>query len=220
MTRARRGRRGLAALVLGLVLAGIATWAVRGVGYWLIVEDPLAPAEAVVVLGGDFPYRAIEAAAIYREQWAPEVWLTRGAAPAKEAVLARLGLDPEGEDSGNRRVLVRLGVPAVAIRLLDGGVQNTAEELDRVARELRRTGGARAIVVTSKAHSRRVRAAWRAVVGASPQAVVRHARDDPFEAGRWWRTTGDALAVARELLGLLNLWAGFPVKPAGGFTGG
>jgi hypothetical protein len=29
----------------------------------------------------------------------------------------------------------------------------------------------------------------------------------------WWRNTRDALAVVREILGLINLWAGLPVRP-------
>jgi hypothetical protein len=30
----------------------------------------------------------------------------------------------------------------------------------------------------------------------------------------WWRNTGDALDVVREVLGLLNVWAGLPLQPA------
>jgi hypothetical protein len=43
---------------------------------------------------------------------------------------------------------------------------------------------------------------------------VRYASADPYDAQRWWRHTRDALAVSREVFGLLNVWAGFPVQPA------
>src|SRR5712692_7626054 len=61
------------------------------IGYWLMVEDPLQPARAVVVLGGQVPFRAIEAARIYQQGLAPEVWLTRGASSAEPA-FNRLGV--------------------------------------------------------------------------------------------------------------------------------
>jgi hypothetical protein len=43
---------------------------------------------------------------------------------------------------------------------------------------------------------------------------VRTASDDPFDPRRWWRTTGDALDVMREVLGLMNAWMGMPLHPA------
>ena len=48
-------------LALALASASIAV-AAHQVGYWLVVEDPLRRAATVVVLGGDFPFRAVEAA--------------------------------------------------------------------------------------------------------------------------------------------------------------
>ena len=113
----------------------------------------------------------------------------------------------------NRAVLERLGVPSGAIRMLSPGVQNTVDELRLVAREMARGGADRVILVTSKPHSRRVRATWRAVVGKSPHAVVRYAESDAFDGQRWWERTADALAVSREVFGLMNVWAGFPVRP-------
>jgi hypothetical protein len=42
--------------------------------------------------------------------------------------------------------------------------------------------------------------------------LVRASTEDPFDAEHWWRTSNDALAVAREYLGLLNAWAGLPLS--------
>jgi hypothetical protein len=50
-------------------------------------------------------------------------------------------------------------------------------------------------------------------VGDDPRLIVRSAPGDPFDPYRWWGNTRDALAVVREFLGLLNLWAGLPVRP-------
>jgi hypothetical protein len=43
---------------------------------------------------------------------------------------------------------------------------------------------------------------------------VRAAADDPFDPSHWWRNSTDALDVVREVLGLLNAWAGLLLHPA------
>ena len=70
------------------------------------------------------------------------------------------------------------------------------------------------IIVTSKPHTRRVRTIWRKLVGSDPRLIVRYADDDPYDGAHWWRHTHDALDIVRETLGLLNAWAGFPVRPS------
>lgn len=66
--------------VLILAAAAVAVVLVfRSAGRWLVVQDPLEPACAVVVLAGHLPFRAMEAAPIYKEGGAAEVWLTKGA---------------------------------------------------------------------------------------------------------------------------------------------
>ena len=227
MMRARaRGRRrerlrrvgpwrvAVAAILVVGALGGLLLWGVSGLGRWLVVADPLERANAAVVLNGGLPFRAIEAAAIYRGGWVREVWVTRASNPAEEAVLARLRLDVDFRDEASSRlILERLGVLPGDIRTLAPGARNTAEELQIVARELTRTAADRIILVTWKPHSRRVRATWHAVVGSIPRAVVRYAESDPFDGNRWWEQTSDALAVSREVFGLMNVWAGFPVRP-------
>lgn len=196
-----------------VVVAVLLPWGASGIGQWLMVADPLEPAKAIVVLSGRVPFRAMEAASIYREGLAPEVWLTREVVGPEEAALGRLGVAVVRGDAYNRTVLERLGVKPEAIRVLAAGVRNTVDEMRLVAAELGRDGGDRVIIVTSKAHSRRVRATWAAIVGASPRASIRFAREEPYDARSWWRNTRDALDVSREVFGLVNVWAGFPVQP-------
>jgi len=192
---------------------GLSAVGIGGVGHWLVVADPLEQAEAIVVLSGHLPFRAMEAASIFKGGWAPEVWLTKTIRPAEEGALAQLGIGVVREETYNQEVLEHLGVPPKAIRLLNKGVRNTEEEVQLIAQELKRAGGERVIIVTSKAHTRRVKTIWGTLVGDSTEAIVRHAKDDPFDPGRWWRNTKDALAVSREVFGMMNVWAGFPLRP-------
>jgi uncharacterized SAM-binding protein YcdF (DUF218 family) len=207
----RRRRLLLILLVVAALLLAAAAWALAGLGRWLVVEDRLEPARAIVVLSGGMPYRAMEAAQLYRQGWAAEIWLTHPV--GIEEVMSQLSIPYVGEEGYNRMVLERLGVPAQSIRLLADPIVNTEEEIRAVAGELRRTGGDRVVLVTSMPHTRRARTIWRRLVGSRPQAIVRYARADSFDAAHWWRNTRDALDVVRETLGLANAWAGFPVRP-------
>jgi uncharacterized SAM-binding protein YcdF (DUF218 family) len=198
--------------VLCLAVVAIALVAFRMAGVWLIVQDPLQPARAVVVFGGHVPFRAMEAAAVFKQGWTKEVWLTQGGVFVEDQALTKLGIERTPEFDYSRQVLERLGVPRTSIRVLPGRNQNTADEVRTVARELRANGGDRVILITSGFHTRRVKFLWQSFVGATPEAVVRHTPDDPFNPTGWWQNTGDAIAVTREWLGLLNAWAGFPMK--------
>lgn len=195
-----------------LVLLLIQT-AFQSLGKWLVVEDPLEPAAAIVILGSQPPYRAMEGASLYKDGWAPEIWVLSPVIPEETEVLAEMGIEWMKEERLNQMILERLGVPSSAIRVLPERVKNTVEEVRIISSLLREKGAQRVILVTSKAHTRRTGATWRAIVGKSPRAIVRFARRDPFDPASWWRYTEDALAVVREVLGLLNVWAGFPIQP-------
>jgi uncharacterized SAM-binding protein YcdF (DUF218 family) len=212
ITRTRAGKRGLIAAAAAVTLLLLVVLAMGQVGRLLLVTDTLEHAQSVAVLGGGVPFRAMEAAVIYREGWAPEVWLTRNVRHPDDVALAKLGIERMPEDAYNRVVLERLGVPDESIRLLDRRILNTAEEVRLIADEVGKRGGDRVILVTSKYHARRLKFLWLRLVGDHPRAIVRYARDDPFDPNEWWHTSRDAMAVSREVFGVLNAWAGFPVR--------
>jgi uncharacterized SAM-binding protein YcdF (DUF218 family) len=210
-----RPARQVIVIILLLGVVGVLSWwAASGVGRWLVVDDPLERADAIVVLGGHVPFRAVEAGAIFGAGWAPEIWLTRGVSRAAKVATTRSGRDvPVGDEAASRKVLQQSGVPASAIRVVLPAARDTMEEMQVVAHELVRVGGHRVIIVTSKAHSRRARATWDAVTGSPSRAIVKYARSDPFDGTRWWQRTYEKALVRHELLGLANVWAGFPVRP-------
>jgi uncharacterized SAM-binding protein YcdF (DUF218 family) len=211
-SKPRRIRWLLAFALLGAVF-GIAMFLFLGVGRWLFVEDPLEKAQAIVVLSGRLPMRAIEAGRLYNGGYAPEVWLTRPSEPA--ASLQPMHIAYLSEDFFNSRVLMHEGVPVTAIRTLEPPIENTVDELRVAAAELEHENGAAVIIVTTKAHTRRVRTLWQEVTGGRRRAIVRGAASDPFDPDHWWRTTRDALDVVREVFGLINAWAGLPLRPSG-----
>jgi uncharacterized SAM-binding protein YcdF (DUF218 family) len=179
-------------------------------GTWLTVADPLQPAQSIVVLGGRFPFCAMEAAAIYQQGYAPEVWLTQCPPLPERLAAARLGIDVPPDHTNNRLVLEKLGVPPDAVVLLEPG-ENTADEIRNAALEMRRRRTERVILISAKRHARRVKIFWK-MFGGTGQAFVRYSSEDPFLPERWWRSTRDIEAVLHELGGLVNACIGFPLK--------
>ena len=207
----KRRRRAVTLLAVLALLTVAATVVFRGIGRWLVLQDPLESADAIAVLTGGMPYRATQAAKIYEQGLAPEVWLTTPLGPGEE--LRELGVEYRGEEAYNAEILQKLGVPPRSIRVLGEPIVDTEDEIRVISAELRRTGKRRVILITSPPHTRRVRTLWKELVGTRPQMVVRAAPEDPYDADHWWRNTRDALSVVRETLGLLNAWAGLPVRP-------
>ena len=109
---------------------------------------------------------------------------------------------------------MREGVPASAIQVLDPPVVNTVDEMETIGGALKSRNLHSVILVTSKVHTRRVRALWNRVSAKDGIALVHGVSDDSFDPAHWWRSTGDALDVVREILGLANAWAGLPLHPA------
>ena len=182
------------------------------VGRWLVVEDPLDHAQAIAILSGRMPVRALEAAQLYRQGYAREIWLTHPTEPGKN--LESLGVPYVGEEIYNAKILAHEGVPAAAIRVLEPPILNTADEIVVINAAVNAAPLHVVIIVTTKPHTRRVHALWRVLTRDQSRAIVRAASADPFDPDHWWRNTRDALDVVREVLGLMNTWAGLPLGQA------
>ena len=187
----------------------------REIASFLIVEDTLQPAAAIVALGGQTPFREMEAARFYRAGLAPRVIIVRDAADDETRALKDLGIRVGQAWELSRRVLIQQGVPAWAILVPKGESGGTLEELQAAYGALR-SKDAPVILVTSKFHTRRTGLTWRYVTQGRSRGIVRAASLDPFDPNQWWHTRRFALSVVREYLGLINYYAGFPVGAGGG----
>ncbi len=208
--RARRRLAVVALLAAALVVLAAAAHrpALRLIGRALVVEDALAPADAVVIVAGGIPTREATAAEIYRQGWAPLVLLSNHFTPNRVRELIALGvrrLDHQGE---SRLVLEKHGVPADAIVALSIPVKTTETELRLVAEAARARGWRRVILVTSPHHSRRVKLVWTRETSAGIEGLVALVKEDDVPGDGWWRNRRRAEAVLHEYLGLAAIYLG------------
>ncbi len=199
----RRGLRWLGAACVLLLLVGLAAYAfhrplLRGFASALTVDDAVAPADVLYVLGGDVNTRPFHAADLFRRGFAPRVVVPRTEdRPASES-----GFYPNDADVAVR-ILKQEGVPDSAITMLGmpGGVTSTQDE-GRVLRDyLREQPAQRVIVVTSAFHTRRAR--WtlrRELRGVEADLRMAAAEDDRFDASNWWTREAGFLAYVSEML--------------------
>lgn len=172
-----------------LVLLSAAPFA----GRLAYAEDPLAPADAILVLAGERTVRWREAADLRREGWAPRIVLSAGYRERAEQELVAGGIRIPSEGEVARDALLQMGHPADSVEVLPGFPDNTAAEGVLLREMASRRGWSRVIVVTSKLHSRRAGfAVRREMEGTGVAILMRASRHDDDEPSRWWtkrRTT-------------------------------
>lgn len=213
LLRTRRLLFSLAPALSSIALVGFAYVPIlREAASFLIVEDSLKTAVAIVALAGQTPFRELEAAKLYREGWAPQVVLVREAPSDESEALKVLNIKKVQAWEIARVVLIQQGVPASSILVPKDDAMGTLEEL-KAAYGALQSKDAPVILVTSKYHTRRTRLTWEYVTQGRSQAVVRAASGDPFDPERWWHSRQYALSVVREYFGLMNYYAGFVVAP-------
>jgi uncharacterized SAM-binding protein YcdF (DUF218 family) len=168
----------------------------------LTVNDAEAPADYLVVLGGDAETRPSAAADLYHERFAPKVLIFEH----KTDQVTGLGL-VSTHDELYRKVLELKGVPATAIERLPGIVKSSWDEAQVLQRFLISYPAQRVILVTSVEHTRRARWVFRKVLGRMPVEVrvapVHHLR---FDETNWWKSDAGIRTYLHEYLKLPFYW--------------
>jgi uncharacterized SAM-binding protein YcdF (DUF218 family) len=201
---------------VGVVLMGLAVLValavvlhrplLRTAGRALIVDDPRERVDAIVVVAGSTPSREAQAAALFREGWAPQVLVSRQFVPDRVQRLIDMGIRPHDFQGESVLALEKFGVPRSAIITLDQPVEITETELRAVGAEARARGWRRVMLVTSASHSRRVKVVWGRETGGTVEARVAAAEDECAGREGWWRRRRCSEALLHEYLGLLALY--------------
>jgi uncharacterized SAM-binding protein YcdF (DUF218 family) len=186
----------------------IAFFALSRLGSFLVVQDPLEKADAIFVLGGTRYERPLEAVELYKAGWAPRITLMQQVSDNGEVELIKRGVPYKREVDEQIDVLVRLGVPAAAITVLNEA-NSTADEADTLYAVATREHWQRAIIVTSKQHTRRARLVMRRrMAGTGVDVVVRWTRLDTANVDRWWENRSTLRFTLFESQRLFGYWVG------------
>ena len=188
-SRARVALRVVAAAVgIGVVCFVARQPILASLGGHLVRADPLAKADAIIVLAGGTPQREIEAADLFVAGYAPRVVLTIERDSEAVELLRRRGIPYETQIELKQRVFRSLGVPESAVELLDQvRATSTRMETDVVRRWVVDNHARRIIVVTSPFHTARASFVFRrALKDAHVEVLVRPTSYEEFDPERWW----------------------------------
>lgn len=203
MKRALLRATAAAALLLLLFTA----LALPRLGAWLVVEDPLAKADGIYVLGGTVYERPLEALDLYNAGWAPTIVLVQQIADWGEQWLNDHGVKVTTEIEIQIDLLERMGVPRDAIASVKP-MGSTAEEAGALLAFMNARGWSTVIVVTSKQHTRRAGLSMRRVLGGDKKVIMRSSRYDRSDVERWWTNRATLRFTLFETQRYLAYWLG------------
>lgn len=185
---------------------------------WLRTGEEPGPADAIVLLGGQYS-RPLYGADLYARGLAPVVYVSRPVQDPVHAELVKVGVRLPVQEEVYEEILLRKGVPPEAIRFFGRDMVSTLEEAE-VLRNLLGPAPVRLLVVTSPSHTRRARIIFEKTL---PTARIQVA-GSPYEAfpDRWWTDFRAATAVVLETakIGWMLVGPGFrstdpaPAAPA------
>ncbi len=188
----RRLRRWSAA-VIGAVMALMLLHPVflGALGSFLVVDDPLVPADAAVVLSTGLEYypRLAEAGRLYRDGLVKRVVINgdRKNAAIRELEIAGFERCCSWDEAFLRALAIH-GVPRdKVLSVAAPDAYDTISEARFVGKVLEDQGITRVIVTTSKFHTRRALYIWKRIYGGAFSLQAAAARNDGFVPSGWWR---------------------------------
>jgi len=195
------------AIILAPILI-LSTFALSRLGSFLVREDPIGPADAIIVLGGTMYERQLEAVDLYRAGVAPRISLFREIADYGELELMARGVPFLRSVDIQIDAMTRIGVPRDVITILDEA-NSTADEADHVVDLVRKEHFTRVIIITSKQHTRRARLVMnRRLAPLGTTVMVRATRYDKSDAEHWWRNRSTLRFTLFESQRLFGYWIG------------
>lgn len=162
--RPARGCRSCLLILFVLpILLGLAYLALRGLGAYLIVADPLERSEAVVVLSGGGVPRLEEAGRLYKEEMVDKFILT-------ETGNMLAGYD-QTYSYNEKLIILDMDIPPTAIFITEEHAKNTYAEAVAVKDLMQKNRFRSAVVITDPYHTRRARLIFREVFAGSEMTV-------------------------------------------------
>ena len=183
----------------------------RSVGWALVADDPVKPADMIVLTTDAGPGELLEAADLVHRGVATRVAVFPDPPNSLDRELIRRGVPYDDASVRFIRQLRFLGVSHV--ERIPEAAGGTAEEGRVLPGWFARRSFRAVVVVTSPDHSRRLRRVLRrAMKDHQTKLMVRSARYSQFDPDRWWQTRVGARTGIVELQKLLLDVARHPIS--------
>ena len=181
--------------VVALVFAVGHRTVLGAAGEVLVAREPLQPADVIVVLAGNSPYRAQHAEALYRDGLAPHVLISNEPLSSHGVRTTWLELRAAG--------LVHLAIPDDAIVPIEAIADSTYDEALSSREIMLARGWRTAIVVTDPFHMRRALLTFRqAFEPAGLVALPSPADGSKYGVEGWWLDRNATMRVVQEYVKL------------------
>jgi hypothetical protein len=188
----------IAAAAAAVGLPSVREPVLRAAGWALVVDEPVAPADIIVVSLDSGGAGALEVADLVQSGIATRVAVFTDPPSGEDHEFIRRGLPYEDMSATQIRQLKSLGVTdVVQIPRTDAGSEGEGQVLPLWCEQHQ----FRSIVfVAAKDHSRRIRRVLdRAMKGHLSRVTVQPARYSSFDPDRWWETRGGTRIEIVEL---------------------
>jgi uncharacterized SAM-binding protein YcdF (DUF218 family) len=161
-----------------------------------VVNEPVAKADAIVILGGGLENRPFAAAKLFHDGVAPQIlYMDVRLSPAEEMGVTL----PEKEQT--RRILLSNNVPEMAMTLIGTNVASTYDESLAVRAWIEKSGAKTIIIPTDLFHTRRVR--WifsKELRDTKTQIHVVAIKPLRYGIEDWWRHEEGVIAFQNEVI--------------------
>lgn len=185
-------------IILAMIVL-IAIILVANLGNFLIVNDELHKADAIVVFSGDNGPRTEKGVELLKEGLGDYLILSGGIV-YDDVTMAEL----------MKNHAIKLGVPKEKI-LIDDKASTTHENAEFTKEIIEENNFKSIIVVTSEYHSRRSKLAMEKVLkntsidGQQVKVMIAHATEEKFTT-KWWTSGNSILILISEYLKLIGYW--------------
>jgi len=180
----------------------------RFAGVWLVKEDRLVNADAIVILmGGISSERVLQAADIYSKGLAGKVIIVEESMGSSKALQAR-GAHILSNSEQVLNAFISLGIPADSIILLAGDATSTQIEATMIREYLANKSEVDTLIlVSSSFHTRRAsmifRSAFR-IAGRPVKILCSPNVYTDFDAKKWWKSKEGIQTVLFEYIKIAN----------------
>ena len=200
-----RARRAILAIMASLALVWFAQRSILvAAAAFLVEEDPLVPADILVVSNSMPRAAALEAALLYNQRVSSHIVIADWVPDPVTEKVHRLGIPYLDVSELSKAILERSGVPPSAITILDDRVDGTEAEVSAIAAYVSQRRLSSVLVVTARSHTARTKWLLHRKLPRSTHVIVLSPRFDQFSIAWWWRERDQTREVIIEYLRWFN----------------